>query len=76
MTVRLAHYWLDCDGALHMAPPATRGLATPYLTQRDGRLFLNVIEGAAFHSYEIAPAAAARLGAESASFFWQRERAA
>lgn len=54
MTARLAHYWLNADGEVEMSPPAMRGTATPYLIERDGKPVLCVIEGGAYHTYEIA----------------------
>jgi hypothetical protein len=63
----LSHYTLNKDGGLDAAPAATEGFCIAYLIERDGKDVLCVMEGGAYHQFDISPAGTGRLAAEAAN---------
>lgn len=61
------HYYLMPDGELDMKPAASPDPCIPYLIRQDDKDILCVIEGGAFHTFDISPAALARLADEATS---------
>lgn len=68
----IAHYRLVA-GEIEMAPAAA-GECFPWLRVLEGKRFLCVLEGGAFHVFEISLAGVGRLGAEAAEILWQEAR--
>ena len=63
-----AHYILNSSGEIEQA--RSEGSCTPYLIQQDGREYLCVMEGGAFHRFEIGTGALYRLASECSSRLW------
>lgn len=61
------HYYLMPDKGIVMKQAATSALCIPYLIQRDDKDVLCVIEGDAFHTFDVSPASLARLAYETTS---------
>jgi hypothetical protein len=64
MTGRFSHYYLMPDGELELKPTVAEA-CIPYLIEKDGQHRLCVIEGGAFHSFDITVAGLARLADEA-----------
>lgn len=62
----LSHYLLNKEGGLEAFPAATEGFCIAYLIERDGIDVLCVMEGGAYHQYDLSPQGLARINAESA----------
>ena len=69
-----AHYALNSSGEIDQS--RTVGACIPYLVQRDGRDYLCVMEGGAFHQFEIGTMGLYRLAAECSSRLWSMAQGA
>lgn len=66
MTGGFRHYYLMPDGEIEIEQGASRSDCIPYIIQHGTQDVLCVIEGDAFHSFDISPAGLARLNEECA----------
>lgn len=62
------HYGFDADQNVRRT--LTEDAAVPYIIQRDGKDWLCVIEGGAYHQFEIGPRGLHRLASECSSRLW------
>lgn len=69
---KFSHYYLMPDGELEMKPAATQEPCIPYIVQQGDRDSLCVMEGDAFHSFDIGIMGLARLAEESAAALRKR----
>ena len=65
------HYEIK-DGEI--ARSESTGGVLPYMLQRDGKDFLCVMEGDAYHQYEVSKVQIARLAAECGARLWAMEQ--
>lgn len=63
----LSHYTLNKDGGLDAAPAATEGFCIAYMIERDGIDVLCVMEGGAYHQFDLSPQGVARLAHEASN---------
>lgn len=69
---RFSHYYLMPDGELDMKPAATQGACIPYIVQQGDEYRLCVIEGGAFHNFDIDTLDLARLAEEASAALRRR----
>lgn len=65
----MTHYHLT-RGEITRTPPATDGACIAYIIQKDGKETLCVMEGGAYHQFEIGVMGLHRLASECSDRLW------